>query len=148
MYTQTELIDIFYKVANCLGKGYHENIYKETICVDLRQSKINYSKEVNIPIRYNNSTIGCIRADIIIEHVIDYQTIIECKAIDTNLKVNHIPQLLNYLKKTNCKNGYLVNFNQNVSKPIFPTCKHNLQTQLQYYNIDTLGRNTVNILIL
>lgn len=100
-------------VGNTLGKGFSECIYQEAICSALRKQNINYSREVTIPIYYNGDYTGNVRADIITE-----DTIIECKAIDANLRLNNVPQLSSYLVHCVPKrnHGILVNFNQNPSK--------------------------------
>jgi len=107
--------EICYTVGDELGKGYNECIYQEGIALLLRQKSINYSKEVNLSVSFKNIIIGNVRADIVIP---DEELVIECKAIDGNLKLSHVPQLIKYLKITNYSNGILVNFNQNPSKQI------------------------------
>ena len=107
--------EICHTVGEELGKGYNECIYQEGIAVLLRQKTINYSKEVNLSVKFKNIIIGNVRADIVIP---DEKFIIECKAIDGNLKLSHIPQLIKYLKITNYSHGVFVNFNQNPSKQI------------------------------
>ena len=61
----------------------------------------------------NDIIIGNVRADIVIPA---NEIIIECKAIDGNLKLSHIPQIIKYLKITGYTSGLFVNFNQNPSK--------------------------------
>lgn len=101
------------QVGEELGKGYNECIYQEGISLLLRESQISYSKEVNIPVSMKDIIIGHVRADIVIPKE---SLIIECKAIDGNLKISHIPQIIKYLKITGYKTGLFVNFNQNPSK--------------------------------
>ena len=105
--------EICKKVGNNLGKGYAECVYQEGVCVLLRENGISYSKEVVLPIKYNNSVIGNVRADIILE---SEHLIIECKAIDSNLKPSHFPQIITYMNLMNYSDGMMVNFNQNPSK--------------------------------
>ena len=107
-----EIIDFCKVVGEELGKGYAECIYQEGICVLLRNKGYDYSKEVVIPITFRDMTIGNVRADIIVNN----KLIIECKAIDANLKQSHLPQIIIYMKKLGYDNGIIVNFNQNPSK--------------------------------
>ena len=109
------LIQICKTVGNKLGKGFSETVYQEGIALNLRKSSIDYSKEVVLPITYEQIVIGNVRADIVLPND---EIIIECKAIDGNLKQSHIPQLINYLEITNYTSGILVNFNQNPAKDI------------------------------
>jgi GxxExxY protein len=102
--------EICYEVGTLLGKGYSETVYQEGIAVLLRELCIAYSKEVTLSVKINDISIGTVRADIILP---DEKIIIECKAIDNDLKLNCLPQLVNYLKITKYPSGIFVNFNQN-----------------------------------
>lgn len=115
-----DIDDICKTVGDELGKGYAECVYQEGICVLLRENMLGYSKEVVIPIKYNDSVIGNVRADIVLH---DEKIIIECKAIDSNLKPSHFPQIITYMNLLDYKNGMLVNFNQNPSKEIVEIAK-------------------------
>lgn len=115
-----DIYDICEIVGDELGKGYAECVYQEGICVLLRENMLAYSKEVVIPIKYNNSVIGNVRADIVLN---DEKTIIECKAIDSNLKSSHFPQIITYMNLLDYNNGVLVNFNQNPSKEMVEIAK-------------------------
>ncbi len=114
------LVEICEKVGDMLGKGYTETIYHEGICCLLREKKITYSKEVILPIEVSlepsqcvTMCLGNVRADIVlpIERVI-----IECKAIDGELRDAHLPQILTYMKKLEYNNGYYVNYMQSPKK--------------------------------
>ena len=110
---EQKLIDLFLKVGNEIGKGYTENIYHEGLCVLLREQGIIYSKESILPKYFNSICIGNVRADIILE---SDQIVIECKAIEGNLRDFHLPQIIVYMEILNYTKGYYVNFNQNPSK--------------------------------
>ncbi len=105
--------NFFYNIAMSLGRGYAECVYHEAICVLLREHSIKYSKEVPLSISFNNVVVGNVRADIIIP---DENLVIECKAIEGNLKPAFISQTINYMKLLDYNNGILVNFNQNPTK--------------------------------
>lgn len=72
-------------------------------------------KETVLPVNYNDVNVGNIRSGLLLpnEHII-----IEVKAMDSSLKLNHIPQLVRYLVIANYTIGYLVNYNQNVEKEL------------------------------
>ena len=112
---ERKLFTIFTDVSR-LGKGFAECVYQEAVCVLLRKSNINYSKESTIPIFFEECSVGNVRADIVIS---DY--VIECKAIEASLRTSHIPQLVAYMKLLNKPFGYLVNFNQKVTNDILET---------------------------
>ena len=107
-----KLVELITRVGDDLGKGYSECIYQEGLCVLLRENNIIYSKEAILPKYYNNICIGNVRADIILEYE---KTVIECKAIDGNLRDFHFPQIIVYMEILNYTKGYYVNFNQNPS---------------------------------
>ena len=102
-----------YIVGRELGKGFSESIYQEGIAVLLRRAKIEYSKEMTMQVLFKGVYIGNVRADIVLPKE---QIVIECKAIDGNLKTSHIPQIINYLEIMKLSKGVFVNFNQNCSK--------------------------------
>lgn len=132
------ILQYFELVGNALGKGFAEVVYQEAICVLLRENGLDYTKEETIPITFNNHYVGTVRADIIL-----HDTIIECKAIDANLKIGHVPQLLSYMKLKNVNLGVLVNFNQNPCKDMVEVVivrKHN-----DFYQADLLDGTTVTL---
>lgn len=106
-------------VGRQLGKGYSENIYHEALCTHLRRNSILYSKEQIIPVNYKiedqEYVVGNLRADIVLPNE---SLIIECKAVEGNLRNIHIPQLITYLNILQYKNGILINFNQNPTKEL------------------------------
>jgi len=100
-------------VGEELGKGFSESIYQEAIAVLLRKANIDYCKEVTMQVKFRDIVVGNVRCDILLpkEHII-----IECKAVDGNLKTSHLPQLVNYLEIMKYSKGIFVNFNQNPGK--------------------------------
>ena len=114
-----KLLNVINLIKECktLGKGYTENIYQEAICSLLRRENISYSKEPVFPITFNDVNIGFVRGDIFIKEK-DFELIIECKALASNLNPSQYFQLENYLKINKCKNGIMVNFNQNHTKDL------------------------------
>ena len=114
-----DIITFCGEVGDSLGKGLAECIYQEGLCVLLRKNGYDYSKEVVIPITFNKISVGNVRADIIVEDKI----IIECKAIDANLKPSHLPQIIVYMKTLGYDEGIMVNFNQNPSKDMVEIVK-------------------------
>lgn len=126
-----KLVEICKKVGDSLGKGLSETIYQEGIALSLRRINIEYSKEVVLPISYEDIIIGNVRADIILPKD---DIVIECKAIDGNLRTSHIPQLINYLEITKHQSGLLVNFNQNPCKEIVEIII--VQKENDYYKAD------------
>ena len=109
-------LETFCEKVATLGKGYSECIYQEALCNELRQNNIVYSKEQVIPVMYNQVVVGSMRMDIVLPHD---KIIIEIKAIDSELKESHFPQIITYLKESGYSCGIYINFIQNPSKPVY-----------------------------
>lgn len=100
-------------VGEKLGKGYSENIYQEAICVLLRNKNINYSKEHILSKYFEGIFIGFVRCDITLPNE---KIVIECKAIEGELRNSHLPQIITYMELLDYNDGIFVNFNQNPAK--------------------------------
>jgi GxxExxY protein len=100
-------------VGNKLGKGYSENIYQEAICVLLRNKNINHSKEHILSKYFEGIFIGFVRCDITLSNE---KIVIECKAIEGELRCSHLPQIITYMELLDYNEGIFVNFNQNPAK--------------------------------
>lgn len=129
-------------VGKQLGKGYSENIYHEALCAHLRRNSILYSKEQVIPVNYKieeeEYVVGNLRADIVLPNE---SMIIECKAVEGNLRNIHIPQIITYLNILKYNNGILINFNQNPTKDLVEFIKierqeENYKVNEELFNID------------
>lgn len=100
-------MNIFLKVHRTLGPGLLESVYESAICYELDKLKIKYERQQGIEVVYENIKMDLgFRTDIIVEE----KVIVEIKSVDALAPVHH-KQLLTYLKLTNFKLGFLVNFN-------------------------------------
>jgi len=100
------LIGACFEVYKELGNGYLEDVYQESLEWELTDRRIPYVAQAKLPIFYKGRQLRkCYEADLI---VLD-RIIIELKAVKALLP-EHEAQLLNYLKATGRKVGYLVNF--------------------------------------
>lgn len=117
MIYEKELCDLIIKCAfevyNILGNGYLEKVYENALVEELKRNNISSQSQVPIKVFYKNTVVGDYYADIIIEN----KVLIELKHA-TSINEKHIAQLLNYLKATNIKVGYIINFG-NDSKLLF-----------------------------
>ncbi len=84
--------------------------------MELSDQGLKVDCQVPISIMYKNVSIGVgYKADIVVES----KVIIELKSVETLMSVHH-RQLLTYLRLSNMKLGYLVNFNtDNIKDNIF-----------------------------
>ena len=102
------ILNACYKIHSHFGPGLFESVYKEALCMELAKSGLQFSKEVGIPVFYENITLELgFRADIIVEN----KVLIELKSIESIAPV-HKKQLLTYLRLTGLKLGLLINFNE------------------------------------
>ena len=92
-------------VFKSLGPGYSERVYQNAMEVGLRIAHIPYERERTVNIFYNESVVGTIRADLIVQSDI----VVELKSTKS-LNSNHRIQLTRYLSDLNCQHGLLINF--------------------------------------
>ncbi len=106
-----EIIRIFYDVYNELGFGFLENVYQNSLFLELKNQGFKVEAQKQIKVFYKNVVVGEYYADLIVDDVV----ILELKATEAILKEFEF-QLINYLKATNIEVGLLLNFG---SKPEF-----------------------------
>ena len=110
------IIGACFKVYNALAPGLLESAYEKALIMELSDQGLKVDCQVPISIMYKNVSIGVgYKADIVVES----KVIIELKSVETLMSVHH-RQLLTYLRLSNMKLGYLVNFNtDNIKDNIF-----------------------------
>ncbi|MSU65363.1 MAG: GxxExxY protein [Opitutus sp.] len=100
------LIGACFEVYNEMGNGYLEDVYQESLEIELTDRNIAFVAHPKLPIFYKGRPLRKhYEADLL---VLD-KIIVELKAAKALLP-EHEAQLLNYLKATGCRVGYLVNF--------------------------------------
>jgi len=99
-----QVMSAVFEVHNVLGPGFLEKVYENALVKEftLRGIQVETQKEINVS--YKGDNIGRYYADILV----DDKIIIELKAVDKLSRLNEA-QLLNYLKATGIKLGYLIN---------------------------------------
>ena len=102
------IIKCAFEVFNRLGYGFLEKVYENSLSFELKENGIQAEQQFPIKVYYKNNLVGEYRADILVERKI----ILELKA-EKQLNNEHVPQLLNYLKASHIKIGYLINFGAN-----------------------------------
>ena len=102
----TELIiKAFYNVYNKLGYGFLEKVYQRALQVELQVRGVKVELEPCIQVQFKGVVVGDYAADLLVEDKI----IIELKT-DATYQSFHEAQLLNELRGTGIKLGYLINF--------------------------------------
>jgi len=93
------------EVYSLLGNGFQEVIYQRCLAHEFRLNKIQFMRELEMPIHYKGQEVGTRRADFLVEDKI----MVELKAI-TQLEDVHLAQALNYLEAYTLEIGLLINF--------------------------------------
>lgn len=94
-----------YEVYKTLGNGYLEEVYQNALEEEFTLRDIPFEAKKPLHIFYKERDCGLYQPDFICFDRI----VVEIKAVDV-LHERHSAQLLNYLKATGFKLGFLVNF--------------------------------------
>jgi GxxExxY protein len=105
------IIKTFYEVYNELGYGFLEKVYQNSMCLELKNKGCQVEAQKKIKVYYKGNEVGEYYADLIVENLV----ILELKAADYIVK-DFENQILNYLRRTDCEVGLLLNFGK---KPEF-----------------------------
>ncbi|MFH1191656.1 MAG: GxxExxY protein [Candidatus Omnitrophota bacterium] len=100
-----KLVGCFYEAYNELGPGHKEQIYHEALKICFDGQNIIYNEKKRIRVEFKGKDIGIYEPDFII----DEKIILEIKSVLLMPSVFE-KQLYYYLRGTNYKVGYLVNF--------------------------------------
>ena len=95
-----------FAVYNDMGNGYTEDIYQESLELDLLERRIPFLAQAELTIRYKHKPL---KRKLRPDRLVFDAAVVELKATST-LTSEHEAQLLNYLKATDKPIGYLVNF--------------------------------------
>ena len=102
------VIDAAIKLHRETGPGLLESVYETLLEHDLKNRGLQVARQVPIPLNYKGITFDeGFRADIVVEN----KVILELKSVDKISKV-HKKQVLTYLKLTDLKLGYVLNFGE------------------------------------
>lgn len=102
-----EILDASIAVHREMGPGLLESVYEYCLTKELQLRGINVENQVPIPLYYKGELL---HKDFRIDILVDNEIIIELKAVEMILPV-HEAQIISYLKLTNKKLGFLINFN-------------------------------------
>jgi len=101
------ILDASFEVYRELGPGLLESVYETCLCHELRNRNLELKSQVELPVIYKGQKLDkFFKIDILVESLI----IVELKSCELLHKVDEV-QLVTYLKLTNLKLGYLINFN-------------------------------------
>lgn len=95
----------FYEVYNLLGPGFKEEIYHRSLAKEFKLRGIPFVKKRRLAVTYKEEKVGIYEPDFII----DEKVLVEVKSVPNTLRIFET-QLYYYLKGTDYKLGFLVNF--------------------------------------
>ena len=105
--TGRAVMDAAFAVHRELGPGLLESVYEHCLAQDLVRAGLHVDRQVAVPVTYRGERIDAgFRLDLLVER----QVVVEIKSIDA-LGPIHTAQLLTYLRFSQLRLGYLINFN-------------------------------------
>jgi GxxExxY protein len=108
----TIIVETAVNLHKNLGPGLLENVYEAILMKQLSKKGLSVQRQVSVPIEYDGEFFDeGFRIDLFIEG----KVIIELKSVEKITGV-HKKQLLTYLKLTNTKLGYILNFGAEIMK--------------------------------
>ena len=106
------IVDCAVRLHMELGPGLLETVYEVLLMHLLQETGLKVERQVAIPIEFRGVQFDeGFRADIVVED----KVILELKSVESVSKA-HKKQVLTYLKLTNKKLGYLLNFGEAMMK--------------------------------
>ena len=101
------VLDASYRVHKALGPGLLETAYEHCLAEELRQAGLHVEQQVPVPVVYGSVKLQVgYRIDLLVGGTV----IVEVKSVD-GLAPVHVSQLLTYLRLSERRLGYLINFN-------------------------------------
>ena len=100
-----QIIGCAMKVHSYLGNGFQEVIYQRALAIEFRKANLEYERELEMPIFYDDEEIGTRRVDFLVNR----EVLFELKAV-IKLEDVHLAQGLNYLVGYGLDKGLLINF--------------------------------------
>jgi GxxExxY protein len=93
-------------VHSQLGSGFLESVYQEALEYELRKRQIPFKSQASLPVYYSGQLL---EKSFIADFVCYNEIIVEIKALD-RLTNREYAQVINYLKASKLRLGYLLNF--------------------------------------
>ena len=106
------IVDAAYTVHKTLGAELLESVYETCLCHEFGKRGLAYKRQVVVPLVYDGIKFAeGFRIDILVEGRI----VCELKSVERMENV-HLSQVLTYLKLTENRLGFLINFNVSLIK--------------------------------
>ena len=101
------ILDSSIAVHKEMGPGLLEGVYQHCMLLELRNRGLIVNQLVPVRLHYKGIPIN---KEYVIDILVEDEIILELKSLDGLLKV-HEAQILSYLRLTNKRLGFLINFN-------------------------------------
>lgn len=102
-----EIVGCAMEVLNELGHGFHEKPYENSLIVEFRLRDISYEQQRKYDILYKQEKVGVYIPDLLAFDKI----VVDTKVIE-KITDREVGQMMNYLKITGFRLGYILNFNK------------------------------------
>ena len=101
------ILDSAFQIHTALGPGLLESVYEACMVHELKLRGINVKSQVTLPVIYKGMKVDSgFRLDLLV----DDRVIVEIKSAE-EISAVYRAQLLTYLKLSNIRLGFLINFN-------------------------------------
>ena len=102
-----EILDAAIVVHRELGPGLLESVYQYCLVKELRNRGLKVDTSITLQLHYKGEPLD---KEYILDVLVEDEIILELKAVEAVLPV-HDAQLISYLKLSNKRLGFLINFN-------------------------------------
>jgi GxxExxY protein len=107
-----KVVDATYKVHRRWGPGLFEHFYQLALCKELTKQGLDVQTEVYLPVVLDDTIVeNAYKMDLLVEN----EVVVEIKTME-RLTSAHYKQLRTYLRLSNNRLGYLINFNTELAK--------------------------------
>jgi GxxExxY protein len=107
-----QVVDAGLCVHQALGPGLLESAYEHCLAHELAERGISFQRQLSQPIKYKGVLVDAgYRLDLLVDSCV----VVEVKAVEELQRIHHA-QLLTYLRLSDCRIGFLMNFNVQLFK--------------------------------
>ena len=123
----TIIVETAIEIHKELGPGLLESVYETVLVHELRRKGLKAEPQVSVSIRYKDLTFDKgFRADVIVEE----KVIVELKSVQ-QICASDKKQAQTYLKLTDMKLGYVLNFGEALMKDGITRCVNGLKEKIE-----------------
>ena len=116
-----EILDAAVTVHKAFGPGLLESAYEHALLRELQLRELDVKRQIPVNLHYKGAVL---EKGFVVDLMVEDEIILEIKAVDVMHSV-YYAQLITYLKLTDKKLGYLINFNVMLLKDGFKRVVYN-----------------------